>query len=366
MGVFKAKDKGKGGWTGLSRHRIPTPNEPSGSFDPPYEREGKRLLLGGLFPFTPSRLTAYKMPALVIAQPFAVDGLRAHAVHLPRLAQFAACSRAPGFLSFVVHRIMCGVGSRPFFVSHFIRWLQRRPDPIREGQEIRLSQSSLIGKILLQYARMFFICSGMHMNREMAASSMDKQFLDGLIALMQRHHVTPQALHAWVSQFIESRHNDARPLARPSPPPQSASTSSPLDDDAGNAVAALLARYQPVRLERRRGDGWTTSAQRHFLGALAEGASVAEAARAAGMGERAAYKLRRHPLGHNFAAAWNEAQDLAATIAAEKHRAQNRPYPNQAAPYSAQNRPDARPHTPASAATGPHSPLSAPMRPYRP
>jgi hypothetical protein len=55
---------------------------------------------------------------------------------------------------------------------------------------------------------------------------------------------------------------------------------------------------------RARHDGWTPERQRAFIEALADCGSVTEAARRVGMSVESAYRLRRHPLGMNFARAW--------------------------------------------------------------
>ena len=76
-------------------------------------------------------------------------------------------------------------------------------------------------------------------------------------------------------------------------------------------IAILLAHYKPVRLTRRRKGGWSGPAQCEFLEALAQGASIVNAAATVGLSERSAYKLRGHPLGAPFAAAWDDALDIA-------------------------------------------------------
>lgn len=62
-------------------------------------------------------------------------------------------------------------------------------------------------------------------------------------------------------------------------------------------------KWVPV-LRRPRADGWTPERQVRFIAALADGATVAEAAREVGMSENSAYRLRRSPGGENFARAW--------------------------------------------------------------
>jgi hypothetical protein len=68
-----------------------------------------------------------------------------------------------------------------------------------------------------------------------------------------------------------------------------------------------LGDYQPVRLTRRREEGWTATRQRQFLVTLAETGCISEACRDAGITARSAYRLRAHPSGAAFAAAWDRA-----------------------------------------------------------
>lgn len=209
---------------------------------------------------------------------------------------------------------------------------------------------------------------------------MDQEFVDDLDALMQRHGVSARALRFWFVQGMEAAgervpaHNprayrfdgndapatdhpsdhlsghlsghqarnpqnhhhrshypaDQLPAHghRPSPlllPPMGAAPLMHRDDPAAAAIAALLDAYEPVQLERRRPDGWTPYAQRQFLVALAQGQSVDAAASAAGLGERAAYKLRSHPNGRRFARAWAKALDIAETIAAAQNALRPQP-----------------------------------------
>ncbi|WP_156254330.1 hypothetical protein [Sandarakinorhabdus oryzae] len=56
-----------------------------------------------------------------------------------------------------------------------------------------------------------------------------------------------------------------------------------------------------------RHNGWTLARQRRFLEHLAVHASVAGAARAAGMSRQSAYWLRRQPHARDFAQAWDAA-----------------------------------------------------------
>lgn len=68
------------------------------------------------------------------------------------------------------------------------------------------------------------------------------------------------------------------------------------------------AAYQWVPVLRKpRTDGWSEAKQRDFIEALADGGSVAEAARAVHMSPSSAYRLRRSPGGEAFARAWDAA-----------------------------------------------------------
>ena len=68
------------------------------------------------------------------------------------------------------------------------------------------------------------------------------------------------------------------------------------------------AAYQWVPVLRKpRSDGWSEAKQRDFIEALADGGSVAEAARAVHMSASSAYRLRRSPGGEAFARAWDAA-----------------------------------------------------------
>lgn len=58
---------------------------------------------------------------------------------------------------------------------------------------------------------------------------------------------------------------------------------------------------------RHQHNGWTPERQQRFLQHLALHASVAGAARHAGMSRQSAYWLRRQPVGAQFGAAWDAA-----------------------------------------------------------
>lgn len=69
-------------------------------------------------------------------------------------------------------------------------------------------------------------------------------------------------------------------------------------------------RFLPVPTKPRR-DGWTPEKQWRFVEALAHTASITQAVRAVGMSARSAYRLRDHPEGGAFRAAWDAAMDQA-------------------------------------------------------
>jgi hypothetical protein len=65
--------------------------------------------------------------------------------------------------------------------------------------------------------------------------------------------------------------------------------------------------FVPVPV-RPRSDGWTPQRQLAFILRLALIGGVAAAAKAVGMSRESAYRLRQHPGGASFAAAWDKAQ----------------------------------------------------------
>ena len=67
---------------------------------------------------------------------------------------------------------------------------------------------------------------------------------------------------------------------------------------------ARVPPFLPVPL-RARADGWTEDRQARFIGILAETGSVAAAARAVGLSEMSAYRLRRRAGAGSFAHAWD-------------------------------------------------------------
>ena len=71
----------------------------------------------------------------------------------------------------------------------------------------------------------------------------------------------------------------------------------------------LHERFRPVHL-RARADGWTVERQRGFIRGLGEGLSTAHAARAVGMTERSANRLRARDNARSFAKAWATALSL--------------------------------------------------------
>ncbi|WP_343517743.1 hypothetical protein [Sphingomonas sp.] len=82
------------------------------------------------------------------------------------------------------------------------------------------------------------------------------------------------------------------------------------DHPTPDTPADPLETYTPVTL-RTRHDGWTAERQRGFLRALADTGCISEAAHATGITPRSAYRLRHHPDGKAFAAAWDQSLRIA-------------------------------------------------------
>ena len=70
-----------------------------------------------------------------------------------------------------------------------------------------------------------------------------------------------------------------------------------------------LLKFTPVPC-RARHDGWSAADQRKFIGSLARGHSVDEAAKALGHSRQSAYALRRRKGAEEFARAWIHAQRM--------------------------------------------------------
>lgn len=87
------------------------------------------------------------------------------------------------------------------------------------------------------------------------------------------------------------------------------SSRSATDDPA---ATTLPDPTPPAPAPRPRANGWTADRQRQFIATLANTGSVAEAARAAGINARSAYRLRADPRGAAFARAWEAALMTAA------------------------------------------------------
>lgn len=93
------------------------------------------------------------------------------------------------------------------------------------------------------------------------------------------------------------------------PTPESpARAPEPSDPD----LAGTIFEFTPVPMQRARAGGWSPLAQRRFIRALSVMGSVGAAARAAGMGRVAAYRLRERALALGgdalgFVAAWDQA-----------------------------------------------------------
>ena len=86
-------------------------------------------------------------------------------------------------------------------------------------------------------------------------------------------------------------------------------TDSP-DPAAAQAELASSLDFTPVPRRFNRGDVWTEEVQRNFIDFLADTGSVEAACRMVGRSSASAYRLRRHPLGAGFAAAWQAAADF--------------------------------------------------------
>jgi hypothetical protein len=83
-----------------------------------------------------------------------------------------------------------------------------------------------------------------------------------------------------------------------------------MDDPAEFPDEVPAIRFTPVPVKRRH-DGWTVERQQDFIAALATGGCVSEACAEVGITARSAYRLREHPKGAAFRAAWDHALSLA-------------------------------------------------------
>ena len=75
-------------------------------------------------------------------------------------------------------------------------------------------------------------------------------------------------------------------------------------DFEADQSAAPASAFDPVPV-RARHDGWTPERQRAFIAALAATLCVDRAAASVGLSRESVYRLRRHPKGASFAAAWD-------------------------------------------------------------
>jgi len=82
------------------------------------------------------------------------------------------------------------------------------------------------------------------------------------------------------------------------------------ESTADRAAIAALLDFTPVPV-RRRSDGWTPERQRSYVIALFETGHLGKAARAVGMTEQGAAKLRRRPDAASFAHACHSAYSTA-------------------------------------------------------
>jgi hypothetical protein len=81
----------------------------------------------------------------------------------------------------------------------------------------------------------------------------------------------------------------------------------PAQSSPAPAPARALTEFTPVPRLKDRSNGWKPEVQRAFIAALADYGSVAAACRVVGRADHGAYRLRRHPEGKEFAAAWDRA-----------------------------------------------------------
>lgn len=100
--------------------------------------------------------------------------------------------------------------------------------------------------------------------------------------------------------------------AHPATPDADAPSPDPADIDDADETDPLfdLPNFVPVPV-RDRCDGWTAARQVAFIEALSQSGCVTEAARAVGMSERTAYRLRQHVGAATFRMAWDAALDFA-------------------------------------------------------
>ena len=75
------------------------------------------------------------------------------------------------------------------------------------------------------------------------------------------------------------------------------------------ALPTEIPHFTPVPRQVRQENGWTPARQRKFIEALAETASVRQAALAVNMSKVSCYQLRNHPQGADFKRAWDAAVD---------------------------------------------------------
>ena len=75
-------------------------------------------------------------------------------------------------------------------------------------------------------------------------------------------------------------------------------------DFEADPSAAHAPAFEPVPV-RARHDGWTPERQRAFIASLAATLCVDRAAASVGLSRVSVYRLRRHPKGASFAAAWD-------------------------------------------------------------
>lgn len=85
---------------------------------------------------------------------------------------------------------------------------------------------------------------------------------------------------------------------------------APVEDDEHIVPQSTPVDFATVP-RRQRHDGWTADRQRRFITTLAEMGCISAACMEVGLSPSSAYRLRAHPDGAAFAAAWDHALDIA-------------------------------------------------------
>jgi hypothetical protein len=136
---------------------------------------------------------------------------------------------------------------------------------------------------------------------------------------MEQHPDSPGAAPATPAASAQANRNPeaapAPPAAPPQPPSNALAAPDPTEVGAPPPDGYDPAEYRWVPVRRRpRLDGWTEEKQRRFIETLADTGLVGAAAKAVGMSQETAYRLRRAPHGAAFARAWDAARHHAAGL----------------------------------------------------